>query len=189
MGSDRVMPYLTRRTLFTATAWAAASLPLRAANEVAEQSIQDLKRFLGTWRGQGDGQAGHSTVERSYEMAQGDNFILVRNTSTYAPQEKNPKGEIHTDVGYLSFDKRRQQFVLRQFHLSEGFVNQYISVGFVRDEVIFTSEAIENIPAGWRAREIYQFYGQDVFEEIFQLSPAGTDRFKVYSHNRLQRAS
>ncbi len=41
-------------------------------------------------------------------------FIDVRNTSTYAPQAANLKGEVHDDVGYLSFDNARKLFVLRQ---------------------------------------------------------------------------
>jgi hypothetical protein len=43
--------------------------------------------------------------------------------------------------------------VLRQFHV-EGFVNQYVlEPGSTPERLVFTTEAIENIPAGWRARE------------------------------------
>ena len=45
---------------------------------------------------------------------------------------------------------------------------------------MFTTEAIENIPAGWRARETY------ILEEIFELAPPGKD-FELYSRNRLTR--
>jgi len=38
---------------------------------------------------------------------------------------------------------------------------------------VFTSEAIENIPAGWRARETYVVTGPDEFEEVFELAEPG----------------
>lgn len=179
---------VTRRVLLTG---AAGMLVLsRASRGIAAEAtgLADLKRFLGKWKGEGEGEPGHSQVERSYEATPGDNFILVHNTSTYAPQEKNPKGETHTDVGYVSFDKARKKFVLRQFHLNEAFVNQYVSAGFIGDEAIFESEAIENIPAGWRARETYRFSGADAFEEIFELSEPGKDTWSLYAHNKMKRA-
>jgi hypothetical protein len=39
----------------------------------------------------------------------------------------------------------------------------------------FTSEAIENIPAGWRARETYVEHGPDEVEKISN-SPGRTNR-------------
>jgi Domain of unknown function (DUF6597) len=35
---------------------------------------------------------------------------------THPPQEKNPKGEAHEDVGFISYDEAAQKLVLRQFH-------------------------------------------------------------------------
>ena len=72
--------------------------------------------------------------------------IEVLNTSTYPPQEKNPKGERHEDRGYISYDTARKQFVFRQFHV-EGFVNTYVASPTALP-IVFGSEAIENIPAG-----------------------------------------
>lgn len=48
------------------------------------------------------------------------------------------------------------------------------------------TEAIENIPAGWRARETYVFDGAARLEETFELAAPGKD-FEVYSRNRLTR--
>ena len=51
----------------------------------------------------------------------------------------------------MSFDKGRKRFVYRQFHV-EGFVNQYVLEAEGEEGVrVFVSEAIENIPGGWRA--------------------------------------
>ena len=50
----------------------------------------------------------------------------------------------------------------------------------------FTTEGIENIPAGWRARETYIFHGIDEVEEVFELAESGKP-FSVYSRVRLKR--
>jgi hypothetical protein len=161
----------------------AADMPLALNGNLA-----DLQRFIGRWTGEGEGQPGKSTVERSYEATLGGRFILARHRSTYAPQPKNPQGEVHDDVGFFSFDKKRKRFVFRQFHV-EGFVNQFAAAtpSFDKDTIVFDSEALENIPAGWRARETYKFSSADAFEEIFELAEPNKD-FTVYSHNHFVRA-
>jgi hypothetical protein len=75
--------------------------------------------------------------------------------------------------------------VLRQFH-TEGFVNQHVHDPAQTGKLVFTTEAIEHIPAGWRARETYVAHGTDEFEEIFELAGPGKD-FELYSHARLKR--
>ena len=125
-------------------------------------------------------------VRREYARALDGRFIRVRNRSEYPAQEKNPKGEIHEDEGFISFDRSRKKLVFRQFHV-EGFVNQYVEdAESSATRVVFTTESIENIPAGWRARESYVVHGPDEFEEIFELAESGKP-FEVYSRARLKR--
>lgn len=63
----------------------------------------------------------------------------------------------------------------------EGFVNQYVQdEGSTPARVVFTSEAIENIAAGCRARETYVVHGPDDIEELFELAPPGKP-FDTYS--------
>ncbi|MDZ4806481.1 MAG: hypothetical protein SGI90_16630 [Candidatus Eisenbacteria bacterium] len=146
-----------------------------------------LHYFLGSWTGEGHGEPGVSTVEREYAPALNDRFIEVKNRSTYLPQEKNSKGEVHEDRGFISWDRARKRFVFRQFHI-EGFVNQYLadSVSASPDSIEFTSEAIENIPAGFRARETYRILGPDEFVERFEMAePNGP--FALYSKSRFKR--
>jgi hypothetical protein len=118
----------------------------------------------------------------------GGNFLLAKNQSRYAPQAKNPTGEAHEDVGFYSFDTTAKAIVFRQFHI-EGFVNHYAApLDMLNGDVlILTTVAIENIPAGYRARETYSFLGNDRFEERFELAEPGSDAFTTYSLNRLQR--
>lgn len=181
--------YLCRRAILAmGLAVPLIAVTSRAAEPGLHPGLKDLARFIGRWRGEGDGQAGRSTVERVYESQLGGRFLHVRNTSTYAPQEKNPKGEVHQDVGFFSFDTARKRVVLRQFHI-EGFVNQYAAVSEALNgpELVFETEAIENIPAGFKARETYRFTGSEAFDEVFEIAEPGK-AFELYTHNRFKRA-
>jgi len=70
----------------------------------------------------------------------------------------------------------------------EGFVNQYMLDGTTSNAktLVFVSESIENIPAGWRARETYHLLSNDEFIEVFELAAPGKE-FEVYSENRFRR--
>jgi hypothetical protein len=166
----------------------AVAAPGRAAAQAApaEDPLARLAPLIGRWTGPTEGQPGKGSVERTYERVLGGRFIQVRNVSTYPPQAANPKGERHEDLGLFSYDRARKTIVFRQFHV-EGFVNQYVADASAADgRLVFTSEAIENIPAGWRARETYVMSG-DRLEEVFELAEPGKD-FAEYSRNRLARA-
>ena len=150
-------------------------------------ALVSLAPLVGQWTGTTQGQPGNGTVEREYARILNGRFIHVRNRSTYPPQEKNKKGETHEDVGLFSFDSGRKRIVFRQFH-AEGFVNQYVlDPAAAPDKLVLVTEAIENIPAGWRARETYILTGGDQLEEIFEMAPPGKE-FEPYSRSRLTRA-
>lgn len=158
---------------------------------IAQSGRQDVwepfKYFVGNWEGTGKGQPGVSKMQREYKFVLNGKFLQAQNRSVYEAQAKNPKGEIHEDWGLLSFDKSRKQFVLRQFHV-EGFVNQYVMTSASADgkTFVFTTESIENIPAGWRARETYRIISADEFVEVFELAAPGKD-FELYSESRHTR--
>lgn len=52
--------------------------------------------------------------------------------------------------------------------------------------IVFTSESIENIPAGFRARETYKILGPDEFTEVFEIAEPGKD-FQIYSEDHFKR--
>ncbi len=143
--------------------------------------------FVGAWKGKGGGKSGIGEYERTYHFIFDKKFLEIRNKSTYPPSGNDPKGEIHQDIGYVSYDTMRNCFVLRQFHI-EGFVNQYKLESISSDgkKIVFISEAIENILSGWRAKESYQVNGEDEFTETFELAPPEED-FEVYSTVTLHR--
>jgi len=146
-----------------------------------------LKFMIGKWRGTSEGQPGKGTYERSYELVLNKKFIEVKNKSTYPPSKDNPKGEVHEDHGFISYDKGRKSFVLRQFHM-EGFVNQFKNESISPDgkTIVFLSESIENIPVGFRAKETYQVISENEFIETFELAEPGKD-FELYSKATLKR--
>lgn len=145
-----------------------------------------LDRFIGRWQGTSEGRPGKGTVEREYARLLNSRDVYLRNRVVYPPQEQNSKGETHEDIGVFSADRARRRIVFRQFHV-EGFVNQYVEEpGGSGDTLVFVTEAIENIPPGWRARETYTFHGPDELEETFELAEPGKP-FEVYSRARLTR--
>jgi hypothetical protein len=171
---------LTIAALFLLASLGTAQTPTRA------DTWTPIRSLVGIWEGTGKGQPGESKVEREYHFVLNDKFLYVQNKSTYDPQPKNPKGEVHEDWGMISFDKGRKKFVLRQFHV-EGFVNQFVMNSSDEGKtIVFTSESIENIPAGFRARETYRIVAPDEFIEIFEIAEPGKD-FEVYSENNFRR--
>ncbi len=175
-----------RAFLAIALLWLASGGIVPARQPATADPLEPVAFLLGRWDGTSEGQPGNGTLRREYVRALNGRFIRVHNRSEYLVQEKNPKGEVHEDEGYFSFDRARKKLVLRQFHV-EGFVNQYVQDdGTSVNRISFTTESIENIPAGWRARETYVVHGPDAFEEIFELAESGKP-FEVYSRAQLRR--
>ena len=164
-------------TLFNLMSLAAALVISSLAGEqmatIASNAWEPMKFFVGKWEGTGKGKPGTSKIQREYQFVLNNKYLNVQSRSVYDPQSNNPKGEIHHEWGMISFDKSRKQFVFRQFHV-EGFVNQYLTTSISTDgkEIVFTLEGIENVPAGWRARETYKIIGPDEFTETLRIGRA-----------------
>jgi hypothetical protein len=168
---------------------AVAALSISAgAQEAAPKTdrFAPLRFLAGTWRGDQAGQPGQGRVERTYEFVLNDRFLQETNTSTYPPQDKNTAGEVHRHLSMISYDGARKRFVFRQFH-GEGFVNTYVQEPATDEKtIVFVTEGIENIPAGYRARETYTILSRDEFTERFEIAAPGRD-FALYSEARLKR--
>jgi hypothetical protein len=155
------------------------------ARQTADPFAQ-VSFMVGRWESTIEGQPGKGNGRREYTRVLNNRFIRILNRSEYPPQEKNPKGEIHDDEGFFSFDRARKRLVLRQFHV-ESFVVQYVQdAAGPNGELVFTSEAIENIPAGYRARETYISKGPDAFEEVFEMAAPGQS-YEMYSRQTFTR--
>ena len=148
-----------------------------------------LQVFVGSWEGKGGGESGKGDYTRSYKSVLNKKYIEIRNKSVYPPTAQLPKGEVHEDWGFFSYDKVRSTFVLRQFHI-EGFVNQYKLESISKDgkKLVFVSEAIENIQPGFRARESYDIINDKQIQETFELAEPGKE-FEIYSRVVLNRVA
>ncbi len=160
-----------------------------AQNTKRDSIWRPLKPFEGVWSGEGGGEPGQGKYERTYTFIMNQQFIEIRNKSTYPPSAQHPKGEVHEDIGYFSYDGGRKIFVLRQFH-TEGFVNQFRldSISPDKKTIVFITEAIENIPKGWRAKETYRLLNDTQIEEVFELAAPG-EGFNVYTKVKLVKQS
>ena len=146
-----------------------------------------FKFFVGTWEGRGEGQPGVSRGRQEWGLVLGGKYLQVKNESRFDLQEKNPKGEVHEDWGFISYDRMRKLYVFRQFHV-EGFVNQYVCTGPSADgkTFVFDSEAIENVPSGFKARLTYRILDENGFEQTFDLAPPGQE-MACYSKGTMKR--
>ena len=159
---------------------------LQAQSPAASDPWAPIAYLVGTWEGVIEGQPGKGTARRVYSRALNNRFIRVVHRNEYPPQEKNPKGEIHEEEGFFSVDRARKRIVFRQFH-TESFVVTYIEAGETTpSKVVFESEGIENIPAGYKARETFVALGPDAFDETFELAGPGKP-FEVYSKTSFRR--
>ncbi len=162
---------------------------LMSAQQDKTVDIWEPLQFLeGIWEGQGDGMSGISTVTQEYRFILNNNFLRITTHSVFKPQEKNPKGEIHEDLGYFSYDQSRKIFVLRGFYI-EGFVNQYTG-SFSEDgkTLTFVTENIENAPPGTKAKLVFIKLNENELEQSFHVAWPGGD-YSCFSTNTLKKHS
>lgn len=77
-----------------------------------------------------------------------------------------------------------------EFHV-EGYVNQYVLEDWGPDAklLVFRTEAIENILAGWQACTTYEIRGENEFRETFDLADPtrrGTVSSRMNSKGRIR---
>lgn len=154
---------------------AVVPLVLLAGEEKKRDTWEPFQFFIGKWQGTGEGKSGKSTLNREYHFKFNKKFIYNVNKATFKPTGNNKKGEIHEDFGVLSYDGIRKKYIYRQFH-GEGFVNQYVVI-ISPDHKTYTfdSESIENLPPGWKVRNIITIEGKNKFNERFELAGPGKD--------------
>ena len=155
--------------LFTLIAAVAAAQP-------APDPFAALRVLEGKWEGAASGEPGKGASTREYKFDLAGRFLIVRNRSVYEPKSPGAKPEVHEDLGIFSYDRTAKKLVLRQFH-GEGFVNEYVLASIASDgkSFEFVTVRIENIPAGWRAKEAYRVISVDEVEEAFWLAGPGKE--------------
>lgn len=114
-------------------------------------------------------------------------FIQVKHRSVFEPTEKEPEGEIHEDVGIISFDKGRKVYVFRQYHI-EGFYNEYVLNESLSNEktIVFETEKIENFVPGGRARFTINVKSDSEIETLFDVGFPGKE-MSCFGKNQLRK--
>lgn len=178
------MKALVALMLFAALSAGAAD---QAANPASNDRWGRVRFMLGSWEGTASGEPGKGTVERTYELVLGGQFIEERNTSRYEAKAPGKEPQVHQHRGFISYDKARKTFMLRHFH-EEGFVNLFALNGdkSMPAYLIFDSVSFENLSNEWKARESYEVISPDEFIETFELAEPGKD-FAIYSRNHFKR--
>jgi hypothetical protein len=154
-----------------------------ACHGIRSSNRREFVSLVGIWEGTSGGKPGKGKFRLEVSFVLGERYLKIAGTADY----KNDKGgEHHEDLGYVSYDSARKTYVFRQFHV-EGFVNQYVLTSDLKaGEVIeLTSEACENTPPGWKARERYTVKGETL-EHTFHLAPPNKP-FEVYTRAALAR--
>ena len=137
----------------------------QVSTEEQEAAWQRLRSMVGVWKGVGE--PGHSRVEQGYELILQDKFLHVRTKSI-------TETDTHEDWEILSYDSIRRKVVLRQF-VSEGFINRFLLDQLRNDgrTLVFVSEACENAPSGFRARQTLTFESDNRISQELELAPPG----------------
>lgn len=149
---------------------------LLSQTEPDQDIWQPLRYLEGSWMGEGEGMSGTSVVEQEYSFLLQGKYLQMTTRAVFKPQEKNPKGEIHEDMGIFSYDQARKKFMLRGFYV-EGFVNQYIleSVAEEGSLLTFVTEVIENAPPGTKAKLTFKRLSDSELEQSFFVAFPGQE--------------
>lgn len=164
---------------------AIAAAVLAVAVQGAEpKALADFQWMVGDWRGVGEGEPGTSGSERHNDAYLDGQFIRAQGQSVYPKQEKNPKGEIHSQLAIWSYDKARGAIVVREFD-SLGFVGTYIldKAASKPDRWVLVAESVENVPKGLKARYVITRVSDDEYHEVLELDESGKG-FQPYVKNR-----
>jgi predicted enzyme related to lactoylglutathione lyase len=163
-------------------------LPVAQEKNTSGDVWKPFTFFIGRWYGTFAGERGRGTVEREYRQLFDGAFLKEATTFTYEPSQQHPKGEVRRRIGLFSLDRERKTLLRRDFE-SGGSVSQstLASVSGDGTTIMFLHEGDENVPSGWRAREVYTISGTNEMSEEFQLAAPGKE-FETRSTELLKRA-
>jgi hypothetical protein len=142
-----------------------------------QEEVEDpwaMVRVLeGVWEGEGVGFGQTSKVTHTWEFVLDGKFLRLRTKSVSAAADG--EGEVHEDVGYVSWSKGEGVLRFRQF-LSEGFVNTFVlsSVAPPESGFNFEPESTEGM-AGFSVGMTLRFKSADTYEMVLEMGKKGTD--------------
>jgi hypothetical protein len=163
------------------------SLVAAQAQEEFGDRWKVFRALTGEWEGAGTGEWGGSSVDANCQFTLNGRFLEMRTRAVYPASQKNSSGGVQEELAIVSFDNDRKTFVLRQFQ-GRGLVNQGVldSISADGKTIQFTSEALENVPRGWRARVTYQVVNDRELIYRFEFAPPDKG-FEPHSEINLKR--
>lgn len=168
---------MTRRAIVTVFLAVLFGLGAATAGVDKGQAPSDpwapVRALEGTWAGQGEGFGQTSDVTHEWRFVMGGSFLRLETRSVTNSGTGN--GEVHEDVGYVSWSDDDSVLRFRQF-LSEGYVNTYrVEVAVDRERTLnFEPEASEGA-GGMLARLTFTFLTDDSYEAVLQLGRKGQE--------------
>ncbi len=162
--------------------------PLSLTPQTNNADIWEAFRYFeGSWVGHETGKSGIGKGERTYQFIMGERYLHFKNTSRFEPQKQNPKGEVHQDWTFYSYDEDRDTYVMHQFNI-EGYVNQFYLDSLSADGkyMRFELETSQNAPKELRARMTYTIKNEHEFEEVFAMAFPGRE-YAVWLRNYWKR--
>jgi len=140
----------------------------------SENSLNSFAFLIGNWQGVEAGLSGDGIGFRTYTWELNKNYIMVKNASHFPKSDKKPRGEVHRDIGILSFNSNDSSIILREFHV-EGFTNIYVlnKQESTDSNFTFVTREIENNPGNWLARLTINVISDKEFLEIFEIARDG----------------
>ena len=117
VGSDGDLLFIgtLKGTLFAVRPPGEQATAAKGPTEAVPEPMGPVRFMVGDWAGESDGQPGKGTVKRTYRFVLGDKFLHEQNVSTYPPQPKNEKGEVHEHWSFFSHDRRGTRWCFASF--------------------------------------------------------------------------
>lgn len=152
-------------------------LGLNMASVAQDNPLSIFDKLIGSWEGSGEGfSSSKSTITAEYSWLMNQQYIEVKHRSVFEPTAQKPQGEIHEDMGIISYNKSKKAIVFRQYHI-EGFYNEYVLSDSLSNnsKLVFETEKIENFVPGGRARFTILFKKTNEIETLFDVGFPGKE--------------
>lgn len=154
-------------------------------------SQNKFKKFdflIGNWQGIETGVAGDGVGFRIYTFELDEIYIMERNQSYFPKTKKQPRGEVHRDIGIFSYNGNKDEIIYRSFNV-EGFTNIFVldSAKSSDDKFVFITREVENNPGDWKAKVVVEKLSETEFIETFDIAMDG-ENFKHLLSNHWYKA-
>jgi len=150
------------------------SAPVIAQEQAGGDDPWEMVRALeGVWKGDGAGFGQTSRVTHDWQFVLGGKFLRLETRSVN--DGPSGEGEVHEDVGYVSWSEGDGVLRFRQF-LSEGYVNSFTLDKATPPDAGFNCE-----PVGTDGMETFsvrmtlRFKDDDTYEMVLEMGTKGEE--------------